>query len=107
MKRFALDAEQTDAILELQIYRLARLEILVIRQELEDKRKRARQIGALLKDEESRWTLVRNELEEINSKYGDKRRTSIVSDTDEPEYSANDFIVEEDNVVIASRDGWG
>ena len=41
MKRFELDAEQTDAILELKIYRLARLEILVIRQELEEKRARA------------------------------------------------------------------
>ena len=30
MKRFELDAEQTDAILELKLYRLARLEILVI-----------------------------------------------------------------------------
>ena len=106
MKRFDLDADQTDAILELKIYRLARLEILIIREELEDKRKRARQINALLKDEESRWKLVRNELDEINSKYGDKRRTSIVSDSGEPEYSADDFIVEEDNVVIVSRDGW-
>ena len=42
MARFKLDAEQTDAILELKIYRLARLEILVIRKELEEKRKRAR-----------------------------------------------------------------
>ena len=58
MKRFELDAEQTDAILELKIYRLARLEILIIRNELEEKRKRARQIGALLKDEDSRWKLV-------------------------------------------------
>ena len=70
MKRFELDAEQTDAILELKIYRLARLEILIIRHELEEKRKRARQIGALLKDEESRWKLVRTELEEIQQKYG-------------------------------------
>ena len=38
MARFKLDAEQTDAILELKIYRLARLEILVIRKELEEKR---------------------------------------------------------------------
>jgi DNA gyrase subunit A len=106
MARFELDEEQTDAILELKIYRLARLEILVIRQELEDKRKRARQIGALLKDEDGRWKLVRAELEEIQKKYGDKRRTSIESDSGEPEYSADDFIVEEDNVVIVSRDGW-
>jgi DNA gyrase subunit A len=104
--RFKLDADQTDAILELKIYRLARLEILVIRQELEDRRKRARQINALLKDEESRWKLVRSELDTISTTYGDKRRTAIASDTGEPEYTAHDFIVEEDNVVIVSRDGW-
>ena len=46
MKRFELDADQTDAILELKIYRLARLEILIIRNELDEKRKRARQIGS-------------------------------------------------------------
>jgi len=106
MKRFELDAEQTDAILELKIYRLARLEILIIRNELEEKRKRARQIGALLKDEDSRWKLVRLELEQVSTTYGDKRRTAIASDSGEPEYSADDFIVDEDNVVIVSRDGW-
>jgi len=106
MARFKLDADQTDAILELKIYRLARLEILVIRQELEEKRKRARQINALLKDEDSRWTLVRQELEAISKTYGDKRRTTIASDEGEQEFTADDFIVEEDNVVIVSRDGW-
>ncbi len=106
MKRFELDADQTDAILELKIYRLARLEILIIRNELEEKRKRARQIAALLKDESSRWKLVRAEIAEMSTKYGDKRRTSIESDTGEPEYTAEHFIVEEDNVVIVSRDGW-
>jgi DNA gyrase subunit A len=106
MKRFALDAEQTDAILELKIYRLARLEILVIRKEAEEKRKRARQIGGLLRDEESRWALVRGELEAVQKKYGDARRSAIASDAGEAEYTAEDFIVEEDNVVIVSRDGW-
>src|SRR6185295_1698492 len=106
MKRFKLDAEQTDAILELKIYRLARLEVLIIRSELDEKRKRARQIATLLKDEESRWKMVRSELEAVSSKYGDKRRTAIASDSAEPEYKPDDFIVEEDNVVIVSRDGW-
>jgi DNA gyrase subunit A len=106
MARFKLDADQTDAILELKIYRLARLEILVIRQELEDKRKRARLINTLLKDEDSRWKLVRSELDDVQQRYGDKRLTLIASDSGEPEYSADDFIVEEDNVVIVSRDGW-
>jgi DNA gyrase subunit A len=106
IKRFALDAEQTDAILELKIYRLARLEILIIRKELEEKRRRMRQINTLLKDEQSRWDIVRVELEEIQKKYGDARRTRISSDEGEAEYTAEDFIVEEDNVVLVSRDGW-
>src|SRR5437879_10241919 len=42
----------------------------------------------------------------MSEKYGDKRRTTIESDTEEQAYSADDFIVEEDNVVIVSRDGW-
>jgi DNA gyrase subunit A len=105
IKRFTLDADQADAILELKLYRLARLEILVIQNELADKRKRARQINALLKDEDSRWTLVREELEDIQKKYGEPRRTRI-EETEDVEYSADAFIIEEDNVVIVSRDGW-
>jgi len=108
IKRFGLDAEQADAILELKLYRLARLEILVIQNELADKRKRARYISSLLKDEEGRWKVVRDEIEEIQRKYGgkdDKRRTLIESEK-EVSFTADDFIVEEDNVVIVSRDGW-
>jgi DNA gyrase subunit A len=110
MARFKLDADQTDAILELKIYRLARLEILVITNELADKRRRARQIGALLGDDDSRWAIVREELESIQKTYGnakvDPRRSLIEIAATEVEYSADDFIVEEDNVVILTRDGW-
>ena len=109
MKRFDLDAEQTDAILELKIYRLARLEILIIRNELDEKRKRARQIGALLKDEDSRWKMVRSEIEESantgsqgdKTPHDDRKRRRRAQ-----RHTADDFIVEEDNVVIISRDGW-
>src|SRR5215216_2207714 len=107
MKRFELDAEQTDAILELKLYRLARLEIQVIQNELADKRKRARQITSLLKDEEGRWKIVRNELDEIQEKYAGKadRRRTLIEAAEEVAFT-EDFIVEEDNVVIVSRDGW-
>jgi DNA gyrase subunit A len=105
-RKYALDADQADAILELKLYRLARLEILIIRKELEEKRRRTRQINTLLKSEESRWDIVKIEIEEIQKKYGDARCTRISSDAGEAEYTAEDFIVEEDNVVIVSRDGW-
>jgi DNA gyrase subunit A len=109
IKRFDLDAEQADAILELKLYRLARLEILIIRQELEERRKRVRQINSLLKNEDSRWAIVRDEIREIQTKYGDPRtdpRRTMIEQAEEVEYTADDFIVEEDGVVIVSRDGW-
>jgi DNA gyrase subunit A len=106
MARFKLDAEQTDAILELKIYRLARLEILVIQQELAEKRKRAKDIGGLLKRESDLWKIVRAEIEEIQKKYGDPRRSELVGEAPEEDYTEEDFIIEEDNVVIVTRDGW-
>jgi len=109
MARFDLDAGQTDAILELKLYRLARLEILAIQTELEDRRGRAKTIGLLLNNEHKRWGLVRDELEDLQKRYSgpkaDPRRTRIEA-VEEAEYSASDFIVEEDGVVIVSRDGW-
>ena len=107
---FGLDAEQADAILELKVYRLARLEILIIRRELADKRERQAEILALLADEPGRWALVRSEIAEVQKLYSDtradRRRTSFASDEDVVEYDAEAFIIEEDNVVVVSRDGW-
>ena len=114
MARFKLDAEQTDAILELKLYRLARLEILVIQEELKEKQKRAKEIRKLLNEQEAtgRWGIVRAEIDEIMTKYvkGDpligKRRTIVAEIGEEPQFSAEDFIVDEDNHVIVTRDGW-
>ena len=50
-KNTGLDAEQTEAILELKLYRLARLEINLVLEELKKKAKRAREIRKLLKDD--------------------------------------------------------
>ena len=110
MARFKLDAEQTDAILELKIYRLARLEILVIQKELAEKRKRAKEISKLLSEQESKgiWEIVREELDEVVRTHAksDKRRTVIAALDTEQEYSAEDLIVAEDNHVLLTRDGW-
>ena len=112
IKRFKLDEDQTDAILELKLYRLAKLEILVIQEELKDKRKRARDIKKLLeeKDAKGRWGIVRSEIQDIIDKYGkldaSKRRSQFTDVEDEPEFSAEDFIIDEDNHVLVTRDGW-
>ena len=106
MARFKLDAEQTDAILELKIYRLARLEILVIQEELAAKRKRAKEIGGLLKRDKDLWAIVRKEIVEVTEAYGDARRSELMGEAPDEDYTAEDFIIEEDNVVVVTRDGW-
>jgi DNA gyrase subunit A len=61
-----------------------------------------------LNDEEGRWGLVRQDIADVQEAYatkGDKRRT-LIEASEEVEFTADDFIVEEDNVVIVSRDGW-
>ena len=109
MKRFGLDAEQTDAILELKLYRLARLEILVIQNELADKRKRARQITRTAQERgrplEGRARRDRGDPGGVR-RQGRQAPDPLIEAAEEVAFTADDFIVEEDNVVIVSRDGW-
>jgi DNA gyrase subunit A len=110
MAKFKLDEEQTDAILELKLYRLARLEILVIQKELKDKRKRSREIKTLLEEEESkgRWGIVRQELTDLLTRFGKdgKRRTQIQEIGEEQVFSEEELIVAEDAYVLVTADGW-
>jgi DNA gyrase subunit A len=104
--RFDLSEIQANAVLEMQLYKLSHLEIQDIRNELDQRRAEARRIDALLKNETKRWDLIKGELMEIKAKYSEKRRTKIVGSTDEPEYSAEDFITAEDANVILTTQGW-
>lgn len=121
MKKFpadkgGLDAEQTDAILELKLYRLAKLEINLILDELKAKRKRVKEIEKLLADDRNdylssgRWNIIRQELTTLVDDYGSdvagRRRSQIVTQTEEIEISEEDFIVAEDCHVLVTVDGW-
>jgi DNA gyrase subunit A len=112
VKDDGLDPEQVDDILELKLYRLARLEINLIREELAERNKRVKEIRRLLDEEQAsgRWGIVRQEIEELARTFGkeakNKRRTLIEAAENEVEYSAEDFIVAEDNHVLVTADGW-
>ncbi|NJK89023.1 MAG: hypothetical protein HC923_06195 [Myxococcales bacterium] len=106
MSRFGLTEEQTDAILELRLYRLAKLEILLIRKEADEKRKEARRLASILKSRPKILDLLKSELEEIKKTYADKRRTRLVSQDRDPEFSETDFIVAEDAYVLLTARGW-
>ncbi len=103
---FSLDEEQADAILETKLYRLAKLEIESIRADLKEKRGQAAELEDLLASDKRRWKLIRKELKAIKSAYGDVRRTRVGEDVREFEYSEENYIVDEDAIVIVSKEGW-
>ncbi len=106
-KRFELSELQTEAILELKLYKLARLEIQAILEELADKRRRAGEIRGILADNRKLLKVVRSEIAEVATRFADKRRTKIGgAGGEDTEFVAEDFIVDEEVTVILSRDGW-
>jgi DNA gyrase subunit A len=104
MKRFKLDDEQADAVLETKLYKLARLEIKAILEELRQKKEEARRIEAILASSKKLWGVVKDEVVAVGKQYGDKRRTRLGGEA--LEYSEEAYIVSEDANVILSRDGW-
>lgn len=106
MDRFGLDDEQVEAILELRLYRLARLEINLILEELGQKRAEAERLAGILASTAALWDTVRTELLELRKQHGQPRRTRFAADAPEPAYEEHAYIVQEDAFVIVTRDGW-
>ena len=106
IKRFKLDALQTEAILELKLYKLAKLEVNVIRKELEDKAGEAKKIKGILKSEDKLWTVIKDDLKAVSAELGTPRRTKTGGVSEEVEFDADAFIVDEDANVVVTRDGW-
>jgi DNA gyrase subunit A len=106
MKTFKLDEEQTTAILDAQLYKIAQLEIKKILDELKEKTAEAARIEGILKSDKKLWGVVRSEMEALIDKYPDRRRTRIASGEDTPEFDEEAYIVRENTNVVLTRDGW-
>ena len=110
MKHFPLDAEQTDAILELMLYRISSLEIHRIREELAEKEAAAKKIRTTLRSKAKLWGVVKSELQAMLDEFGSgpkaKRRTAFGSSEEVAEFDAAAYIVKENTQVVVTRDGW-
>ena len=104
-KYFKLDDEQTNAILEIPLYRLVAMEMEKILQEQKERLKEKKRIKSILASSKKIWTEVREELEEIKKKHSDKRRT-LIKTIESLEYNAEDFVEHEDVHIILSQNGW-
>ncbi len=108
MKTFKLDEEQTAAILDAQLYKIAQLEIKKILDELKEKTAQAEKIEGILRSQKKLWGIIKDELNELSEQYGskDRRRTRMGSSEDAPEFDPEAYIVRENTNVVLTRDGW-
>src|SRR5581483_6481691 len=106
MNTFELSEIQAQAILDLRLQRLTKLERKRIEQEHKDLEERIAELRAILGDEARIDGLIREELLELKELYGrnDDRRTEIVAA--EEELELEDLIAEEDMVIAITRSGY-
>ncbi|WP_096272253.1 DNA gyrase subunit A [Paucisalibacillus globulus] len=93
MTRFKLSEKQAQAILDMRLQRLTGLEREKIENEYNELQKLIEELKAILADEEKVLEIIREELEEIKEKYGDKRRTEIAA-------GGADFFEDEDLIPV-------
>ena len=101
---YYLSEEQAQGILELRLNRLTALEKDRLIEEYDGILKEIGELLAILASDERQKEVVREELEDIRERYGDERRTEILSS--QLDLTDEDLITEEDSVVTVSHRGY-
>ncbi|NTE01142.1 DNA gyrase subunit A [Agrobacterium tumefaciens] len=104
METFGLSDLQARAILDMTLRRLTGLERDKIKDEYAELMKTIESLKAILADEGLRMQIIKDELAEIQQKFGDERRTTIVHSAED--MSMEDFIDDEEVVITISHEGY-
>ena len=104
MSAFKLSEIQTDAILDLRLFRLTGLEQDKIKSEYLELIKKIAELKAILASEKKILDIIKSELAEIRGKYGDSRRTEIVPAADD--VTIEDLIAKEGCLITISHKGY-
>ena len=104
MATFDLDQPQAQAILDMQLRRLAALEREKLEQEYQQLQETIKGLQELLGDESKILDVIKDETEEVKSKHGDKRRTSISHDA--YDLSREELEAHEQIVITLSQGGY-
>ena len=106
MKKFKLSEIQADAILEIKLRQLAKLEEIKIREEQSALSAEKDDIEKTLGSATRLKTLVKNELKEDQKIYGDKRRSPIVARVEAKAMSFEEITPAENTTIVLSKKGW-
>ena len=111
MKKFELTENQAEAILNMKLRSLRKLEEMEIRKEYDDLAAEKGELEALLADEGKRWEAISDEIRATKEKFGKKtalgrRRTEFAEVSEEIDVPVEAFIEKEPITVILSQKGW-
>ena len=106
IKRFKLSDIQAEAILELKLRHLAKLEEMTMKTEKKELAKERDEIEAILGSKTRMKTLIRNELEEIAVEHGDVRRSPIKEREVAQAMDETDLISSDPVTIVLSENGW-
>ncbi len=104
IKRFELTDIQSRAIVEMRLRQLTGLEQDKLRAEYDELIKEIAHLKEILENKELRMNIIKEELEEIDKKYGDDRRTDIVYSSEE--FNPEDFYADDEMIITISHMGY-
>ncbi|MGM0500726.1 MAG: DNA gyrase subunit A [Bacillota bacterium] len=105
MDALDISEKQAQSILEMQLQRLVGLEFEKLEAEREDLAEKIKYYKNILNNEEELNSVLRDELKDIKKRFGDKRRTEIISDDSQAEITKDDLIKEKNAVLSLSYRG--
>lgn len=104
MERFNLSDSQSRAIVEMRLRQLTGLEQEKLREEYNQVTELINYLKKVLDSNELQMKIIKDELNEIKEKYGDKRRTEVVPNAEE--FNPEDFYADEEMVITISHMGY-
>jgi len=105
MKKFDFTNLQANAILDMQLKRLAALERKKIEEEYKEIKKILDSLRALLTKPKEMIKIVRSELKEIKTKYGDNRKTKVYARSLD-DFSEEDLIPDKEEIITVTKTGY-
>ena len=106
MKRFKISESQAEAILELRLRQLAKLEEIKIRAEQKELSEERQSIEQLLKSATRLKTFIKNEIKADAEKFSDERRSQLIEREESKAFSETELLSTEPVTIVLSERGW-
>ena len=105
-KKFKISDIQANAILEIKLRQLAKLEQIKLEEESDALKKEKKELEKILNSKARLKTFIKNELKEIKENFGDERNSPIIESSSAKMFSEEDTITSDPVTIVLSNAGW-